>query len=289
MTNRLSVEDVSFSYGRKEVLNRISFTAENGIVALLGNNGAGKTTLMNVLTGLKRPQAGRMTLNGSDVLGANTYPIEQVGYLPQHFDVYPNITGYDFLSFVYDLKKGTRADKKKQIDELVERFHLQSVIHKNVRHYSGGFKRRLGIAQAVLGYPPLIIIDEPTVGLDPEQRIEFRKHLSDMSRESITLISTHIIEDVELFSDQIIVLKDRSIVFDGSVDEIIGMSRSNIHVVETTRERLPELAERVTVIEEKRIDHDTIRVKYIGGEAVEASEFDKEITLENAYVYLQKR
>lgn len=110
-----------------------------------------------------------------------------------------------------------------------------------------------------------------------------------MSRESITLISTHIIEDVELFSDQIIVLKDRSIVFDGSVDEIIGMSRSNIHVVETTRERLPELAERVTVIEEKRIDHDTIRVKYIGGEAVEASEFDKEITLENAYVYLQKR
>lgn len=289
MKNRLMVENVSFSYGKNKILDNISFTAENGIIALLGNNGAGKTTLMNVLTGLKPARRGKVTLNDFDLLNTKQYPIHSVGYLPQNFSIYNNITGLDFLSYVYDLKNIKKSNKKKYIQETVDKFNLGSVINQRVEKYSGGYKRRLGIAQAVLGQPPLIIIDEPTVGLDPEQRIEFRSHLSEISRDSITLISTHIIEDVELFSEKILVLKNNSILFDGNVEEMISMCSSEINVIETNRESLPQLSKKVTIIEEKRLNNDLIKVKFINKDEMIENKVNKEITLENAYVYLQKR
>src|SRR5690606_7654029 len=150
--------------------------------------------LMNIITGLKTAKHGKVLLNDVDLLRSKQYPIESVGYLPQDFNIYNNITGWDFLSYVYDLKKINEVNKKRYLESIVDQFNLGSVISQRVGKYSGGFKRRLGIAQAVLGEPALIIIDEPTVGLDPEQRIEFRSHLSEISKDSITLISTHIIE-----------------------------------------------------------------------------------------------
>ncbi|GLY12519.1 ATP-binding cassette domain-containing protein [Pseudobacillus badius] len=289
MQNRLVVENINFSYGKNKVLDNISFTAENGIIALLGNNGAGKTTLMNVLTGLKPAKHGKARLNDLDLLNTKEYPLHKVGYLPQNFNIYNNITGLDFLSYVYDLKNIKKSNKKTYIQEIVEKFHLGSMINQRVGKYSGGYKRRLGIAQAVLGQPPLIIIDEPTVGLDPEQRIEFRSHLSEISRDSITLISTHIIEDVELFSDKIVVLKNNTILFDGNVEEMISMCSPEIDVMETTRESLPQLSKKVTIIEEKRLNNDLIKVKFIKNDDRMENNINKEITLENAYVYLQKR
>ncbi|GKW46948.1 ATP-binding cassette domain-containing protein [Planococcus sp. NCCP-2050] len=289
MKNTLTVENVYFSYGKKQILNNVSFTATNGIIALLGNNGAGKTTLMNILTGLKSTKHGKVTLNDSNLLDTKQYPIQSVGYLPQNFDIYNNVTGYDFLSYVYDLKKIKESNKKKYILKIVDKFNLESVIHQKVGKYSGGYKRRLGIAQAVLGQPPLIIIDEPTVGLDPEQRIEFRSLLSEISRDSITLISTHIIEDVELFSDKILVLKDKCISFNGSVEEMISLSSPEINVTETSRELLSQLSKKVTIIEEKRLNNDLVKVKFIKSDEVKGNNMNKEITLENAYVYLQKK
>lgn len=288
MENRLTVENVAFSYGKKKVLEELSFSAENGIVALLGNNGAGKSTLMNIITGLKTAKHGKVLLNDVDLLRSKQYPIERVGYLPQDFNIYNNITGWDFLSYVYDLKKINGGNKKRYLESIVDQFNLGSVISQRVGKYSGGFKRRLGIAQAVLGEPALIIIDEPTVGLDPEQRIEFRSHLSEISKDSITLISTHIIEDVELFSDQILVLKDRSIQFNGNVQEMIALASPEIAVLETNRASLRELSKQVPIIEEKRMDNDLVKVKYIERDQSKKANGDREVTLENAYVYLQK-
>lgn len=288
MENRLTVENVAFSYGKKKVLEELSFSAENGIVALLGNNGAGKSTLMNIITGLKTAKHGKVLLNDVDLLRSKQYPIESVGYLPQDFNIYNNITGWDFLSYVYDLKKLNEVNKKRYLESIIDQFNLGSVISQRVGKYSGGFKRRLGIAQAVLGEPALIIIDEPTVGLDPEQRIEFRSHLSEISKDSITLISTHIIEDVELFSDQILVLKDRSIQFNGNVQEMISLASPEIAVLETNRASLRELSKQVPIIEEKRMDNDLVKVKYIERDQSKKANGDREVTLENAYVYLQK-
>lgn len=289
MTNKLTVENISYAYRENPVLDNITFTCTNGITALLGNNGSGKTTLMKILTGLRKTKSGKAELNGIDLLG-NNYPLQSVGYLPQNFDIYKDVSGYQFLSFVYDIKKMDRKIKKQVIEEVVEQFNLEEVINKKIGGYSGGYKQRLGIAQAVLGKPPLIIIDEPTVGLDPEQRVEFRSYLSEISKESITIISTHIIEDIELYSNKILVLKDRSIKFHGSVKDTIRNSSESIYTTEVDLVTLEKIKKQVIVIEEKRLDTDLIKIKYLKDEKILENSFpDKEISLENAYLYFQNK
>lgn len=294
LNNRLLVENLNFTYGKKEILKNISFSCQDGITALLGNNGVGKTTLMQIISGLKKASSGQITLNGTDLLNTDSYPINKVGYLPQRFDVYNNVTGYDLLSYIFDLK-GLTDNKKQTIAEVIEQFQLDSVIYKRIGKYSGGFKRRLGIAQAVLGKPDLIIIDEPTVGLDPEQRVEFRSYLSEISKDCITLISTHIIEDIELYSDQIIILKNKMVAFNGSIEEIISNSTPYIASFETDLASFNKLKENLTIIEEKRINNSKVKIKYIKNknihDGIEKSDSlnDKEITLENAYIYFQKK
>lgn len=290
MTNKLVVENLSFSYGKNTILHDVSFTCTDGIVALLGNNGARKTTLLNILTGLKKGETGKISLNDIDLVHAKEYPIHLVGYLPQQFDIYDDITGYDFLSHVYDTKGLDHHTKKTEIDEVIEKFNLATVIHKKFKSYSGGYKRRLGIAQAVLGKPSLIIIDEPTVGLDPEQRAEFRNYLFEISHHAITLISTHIIEDVELFSHKILILKDRHIGYDGSIDDIISESKKHIHSMEVTLDQFVQLKQQFTIIEQKRIRSDKIRIRYIQKDGEHpVNHPEKEISLENAYIYFQKK
>lgn len=289
MINTLTVEDISFSYKNQSILNNINFKCQNGITALLGNNGMGKTTLMKILVGLKRPSNGEVMLNDVDLLKSKPFPFQKVGYLPQNFDIYHNVTGYDFLSYVFDLKNLKQEDKKQRIDYVVEKLQLQSVINKKFKTYSGGYKRRLGIAQAILGEPELIIIDEPSVGLDPEQRMEFRSYLSEISKTAVTLISTHIIEDVELYSDNILILKDTSIKFKGTVEEILNVTLPYISTVEISISELSKLKKIVHIIEEKRINAENIRVKFVeNGKKIEGSYKEKEISLENAYVYYQK-
>ena len=289
MRNSLKIKDVCFSYRDNCVLDNVSFQCENGIVALLGNNGAGKTTLMKILSGLKKPSNGIIELNEENIIQNKPYPLNKVGYLPQNFELYNNISGYDFLSYVFDVKKINKSNKKETIDCVVEKMQLNSVINKKFRTYSGGYKRRLGIAQAILGEPELIIIDEPSVGLDPEQRMEFRSYLSEISKNSITLISTHIIEDVELYSDKIVILKDKTIKFQGTIEEIINASLPFIYTKEIKISELPKLKEFVTILEEKRMNFDNVKVKFIKNEKeIEGSNKAKEISLENAYVYFQK-
>lgn len=287
MSNQLSVEGINFSYRKKKVLENVSFTCQNGVIALLGNNGTGKTTLMKMIVGLKNPDSGTIILNDTNLVNVNKYPIHKVGYLPQNFDIYPNISGYDFLSYVYDVKKLPKNSKKQALEEVITKFGLRDVIKKRFSSYSGGYKRRLGIAQAVLGKPDLIIIDEPTVGLDPEQRIEFRSYLAEISLDAITLISTHIIEDVELYSNEILILKDHTIKFQGTVEEIINISVPFISTKNIPITELVSFRKEYKIIEEKRISDDLIKVKYIGDSDIHHDE--KEISLENAYIYFQNQ
>lgn len=290
MTNRLVVENLSFSYGRNKILKDVSFTCENGIVALLGNNGAGKTTLINLLTGMKKPDSGNIILNEKSLVNTKKYPINIVGYLPQEFEIYDNVTGYDYLSYVYDIKGFEKGNKKNELTKVIEQFNLSSIINKKFKSYSGGFKRRLGIAQAVLGKPKFIIIDEPTVGLDPEQRAEFRSYLSELSNTAITIISTHIIEDVELYSNKILILKDKIISYDGSVDEIIEESARNIRTAELSLDEFFECKNKLNIVEQQRINAEKIKIRYINNkEVILPTYHEKEISLENAYIYFQKK
>lgn len=291
MENKLLVENVSFSYKKKEILKDLSFSCLNGVNAILGNNGAGKSTLLNILAGEISPaKGGKIFLNDTSLLNCKNYPINRVGYLPQNFEIFDNVTGYDFLSHVYDLKNLPKKNKKNNIEKMVEILSLSTVIYKNFKTYSGGFKRRLGIAQAMLGEPSLILIDEPTVGLDPEQRAEFRKLMFEISKSTITLISTHIIEDVELFSDNILILKDKNISYQGSVDKCINIAKSNIFEIECSPNEFKSIEKEIEVIQQKRISNDKIKLLFSDPlKNIDAYDKAKEVSLENAYIYLQKQ
>ena len=292
MENQLRVKNLYYKVGKREIIKNFSFNCTNGIIALLGNNGVGKSTMMNILAGILRPHSGEVYLNEESLLSRRSYPIEKVGYLPQMFDMYNNVTGYDFLSYVYDVKKLPSQDKKQHLKQIVEEFALQEVIRKKIGKYSGGYKRRLGIAQAVIGYPDLIIVDEPTVGLDPEQRIAFRELLSRISLHSITIISTHIIEDVELYSDKLIIIgNDHDLLFDGTVNELIDIAKPHLLMTVIDKGKLNELRDKVLIIEEKRMADDLIQIKYMLHEetttVLDNSSQVREVSLENAYIYFQ--
>lgn len=286
MDNQLLIENINFSYGKNKVLNNISFSCSNGIASILGANGAGKTTLMRVLIGANKPSTGKILLNNENLLECSN---NMIGYLPQNFDIYDNITGYDFLSYVCDIKNVSSKEKKQHIDKVIQQFNLESIISKTIRNYSGGCKRRLGIAQAVIGNPNIIIIDEPTVGLDPEQRLEFRHYLSEIGKERIVLISTHILEDVELYTNTILIINQGSIIFKGSTSDAIAQAKNNIYTMNVNIDELALINKKAMVIEEKRLENNMIKIKFIQtDDIVDKSELEKEVSLENAYVFLQK-
>lgn len=288
MNSKLSVANINFSYGKKKVLNDISFSCDNGITSILGANGAGKTTLMKVLIGANKPSTGEVFLNSENLL-RNSNNNSIMGYLPQNFDTYDNITGYDFLSYVCDIKNVNSREKKEYIERAVQQFNLESVISKNIGSYSGGYKRRLGIAQAVVGDPNIVIIDEPTVGLDPEQRLEFRHYLSQIGKERIVLISTHILEDVELYTNNILIINQGSIIFSGSTNEAIAQAKNNIYTMNVNVDELALINKKIMIIEEKRLENNMIKIKFISNDNImDNSELEKEVSLENAYVFFQK-
>lgn len=287
----LRIRNISKSFGKKQVLNNLSFDCHTGINALLGNNGAGKSTLINIIAGLDNHFSGDIYFENKRLTSKN-YPLSKVGYLPQNFDMFPTITGRDYLNYVYDIKKYPLSQREENIHQLITQLNLESMIDKKIGRYSGGYKRRLGIAQAYIGFPELVIIDEPTAGLDPEQREEFRSLLLQFSRKTNTLISTHIIEDVELFSSQIILLKDNDIKFSGKINDFINLAKPYIFSLTITFEELLTLPlNNKQIIERKRLNEKEIIIKYSCENPKAAllnSHQNHDISLENAYVYHQK-
>ncbi|MBQ9045342.1 MAG: ABC transporter ATP-binding protein [Oscillospiraceae bacterium] len=204
---RLEFDNISKIYGGNVALEHINLTLEYGIYGLLGPNGAGKTTLMRIMTDLLVPSTGRVLLDGQDisVLGAEFR--KRIGYLPQDFGFYPNYTAEQFLLYISKLKGLSKFEAKQQTDELLRMVGLEAKSREKMRNLSGGQRQRVGIAQALLGDPDILVLDEPTAGLDPEERIRFRGIISGLSQQKIVLLSTHIVSDLEAVANEIILLK----------------------------------------------------------------------------------
>lgn len=284
----VQIDQVNKSYGNKKILKDISFTCQKGINALLGPNGAGKTTLINILAGLDQKFTGSILFNEKKIDFEN-YPIGQVGFLSQNFDMFHTLTGKDFLKYVYRMKFYPKDKEKKYLDGIVQTLHLETVINKRIGTYSGGFRQRLGIAQAYVGEPQFVILDEPTVGLDPEQREEFRGLLLKLTETTTTLISTHITEDVAIFNAHLLLLKDHKISFQGNIDTFINQAKPQIYSIVLSLDEAEKIKPN-QVIEKMRMNQKEITIKYIpeDGKILENSHQNHEITLENAYVYHQK-
>lgn len=210
----LNIDRVTKQYGPKIAVDRISLTLTPGVTGLLGANGAGKTTLMRMLCGILRPTSGSISLDGLDVSTEGYRAV--LGYLPQDFGYYPSFSALDFLLYLGALKGMERKQAKERSLELLEVVGLGEVARKKIRTFSGGMKQRLGIAQALLNHPKLLILDEPTAGLDPKERVRFRTLIEEQGKESIVLLSTHIVSDVEHIAGRILMVKDGQLIYDGS-------------------------------------------------------------------------
>ena len=215
----LTIDRLTKQYKNKIAVDRVSLHLKPGVCGLLGSNGAGKTTLMRMICGVLKPTGGTVSFQGSDV-STEEYR-KSLGYLPQDFGYYPGFTGLEFLDYMALLKGLPKSAAKKRSQELLELVGLKNNAKKK-KTYSGGMKQRLGIAQAMLNRPKLLVLDEPTAGLDPKERVRFRELIEELGKESIVLLSTHIVSDIEQAADRILMMKDGQIIFDGTGKDVEG-------------------------------------------------------------------
>lgn len=216
----LVIDRISKQFKNKLAVDKIFLYLQPGVYGLLGANGAGKTTLMRMICGILQTSSGTIRF---DKFEAGTEEYRSVlGYLPQDFGYYPEFTGQDFLLYMGALKGLEKSYAKRKVKEVLEVTDLQAAAKKKIKTYSGGMKQRLGIAQVLLNEPKLLILDEPTAGLDPKERVRFRNLIAELGKENIVLLSTHIVSDVEQIADEILMMKDGRLIFQGKWTEEKG-------------------------------------------------------------------
>ena len=228
------IDNLSKKYGKKEAIKNLSLTIPSGMYGLLGRNGAGKTSLMRILATLSVPTSGDVWMNGVSI--KETMKIrEMVGYLPQDFSMYRSMTVLGAMDYLGLLSNIPDRIRKERIDHLLEKVNLEDNVKTKVKALSGGMKRRLGIAQALLHNPQILIVDEPTAGLDPEERIRFRNLLSDFADDRIVLLSTHIASDIESTCNGVAVLNNGRLIFHGNTEKLIQQADGKVYIIKTPK------------------------------------------------------
>lgn len=278
----LTLDRITKQYKNKIAVDRVSLTLQKGVYGLLGANGAGKTTLLRMVCGVLPPDSGEITYDGIGVEEESYRDI--LGYLPQEFGYYPEFTARDFLMYLASLKGIPKPQAKEKTQFLLETVNLTSVAKKKIRTFSGGMKQRLGIAQALLNNPRILILDEPTAGLDPKERIKFRNLISELGNDRIVLLSTHIVSDVEHIAKEILVMKDGAIIQQGSLAEIIRTMKGKVWEC-TVDSRLAEaLAQNHPVLNIRREEGGTFLRIVCSQKPLEVAK-NVEATLEDLYLY----
>lgn len=217
----LAIDMLTKQYKNKIAVDRVSIKLKPGVYGLLGANGAGKTTLMRMICDIQNPTSGQIKYNGTDIKKLGEDYRQVLGYLPQDFGYYPDFTAYDFLMYIAALKGLSKEKAEMRVNELLQVVNLENEKKQKVKTFSGGMKQRLGIAQAMLNNPKILILDEPTAGLDPKERVKFRNLISSFSQDKIVILSTHIVSDIEFIADEIIVMKAGKKILTGTPEELL--------------------------------------------------------------------
>lgn len=237
MQKEIEIKQVNKYYGKKHALKDVDLVIPEGMFGLLGRNGAGKTTLMKTLATLHGKQSGEIRVCGVPIENAKEIR-EMIGYLPQDFSMYPSMTVTECLDYLGTLSEMPKDERKKRIKELIGKVNLDEQRNTKVRKLSGGMKRRLGIAQALLHDPKVLIVDEPTAGLDPEERIRFRNLLCEVAEDRIVILSTHIVGDIEATCENIAIMNEGEILWEGTVPELIENAEGKVFTAEVPRQQL---------------------------------------------------
>ncbi len=287
---KISIENLSKIYKNgTKALENVNMNITNGMFGLLGPNGAGKTTLMRILTTLMNPSDGDVTIDGFDIRKNRRDIRAMLGYLPQDFSTFSKLTAIEFLDYSACLAgMNTRRERKQAIEQMLEKVGLYEARDRLANKLSGGMKRRLGIAQALIGNPKIIVVDEPTTGLDPEERIRFRNLLADMAREDIIIIlSTHIVGDISSTCTDMAMLDKGKVVFKNSPDKLIDMARGHVWKVTVPDSGLENIKQRYPVVSTVQsdscweVDIVTDKLEDYIGTAIEPG-------LEHAYIHFHE-
>ena len=283
---KLEIRHVTKRYRDKTAAADVSLTLTPGVWGLLGANGAGKTTLMRMLAGILRPTEGQILCDGVEIGALGAAYREKLGYLPQEFGFYPEFTVQDYLEYMAALKGLPRAEAARQIDALLERVSLAEVRRKKIVKLSGGMKRRVGIAQALLNDPEILILDEPTAGLDPGERVRFRNLLSEFAQDRIVLISTHIVSDVEYIAVENAVMKDGKIIAVDTTEGLVKQIEGKVWQGSAPAGELPRWEHCLQVVNLRNETDGTVALRYLAEAPQLPGSIPARPKLEDLYLWL---
>jgi ABC-type multidrug transport system ATPase subunit len=283
----LVIKNLTKQYNKQKTgLNDYSITIEKGILGLLGPNGAGKSTLMKIIATISKPTKGTLFLDGQDIVENPDYIRRILGYLPQDFGVYPNLNAYEFLEYIAALKGVGGSGLRQRIGMLLEGVNLTADAKRPIGSYSGGMKQRIGIAQALLNDPKILIFDEPTVGLDPEERVRFRQLISDLADDCIIILSSHIVSDIETIADEVAIMKNGVLLDKAIQPEIISHVDGKVFETLINSSDLNIIKAKHIIINTTR-QKDKTKVRYITkAQEPESASTPVTATLEDAYLFL---
>ena len=280
----LSLDRLTKTFGNKIAVDNLSMEMRPGVYGLVGANGAGKTTLMRMISAILEPTCGEVLLDGKNVADMGADYRDMLGYLPQDFGYYPHYTAKDYLHYIAVLKGIPRREAMRKSKQLLDSVGLSEVSNKKIRTFSGGMKQRLGIAQALLNDPRILILDEPTAGLDPKERVRFRNLISSFASNRIVLLSTHIVTDVEAIADRVLVMKDGRIVSQGSIRELVEEVEGHVWEMAVDPADTDKWEAETTVANLRREDDKTI-LRIISENPPSDRAASVSATLEDLYLY----
>jgi ABC-2 type transport system ATP-binding protein len=283
----LVIQNLIKQYNKNKTgLSNYSISIDKGVLGLLGPNGAGKSTLMKIIATISKPTEGTLFLDGEDIVKNPDHIRKVLGYLPQDFGVYPNLNAYEFLEYIAAMKGVGGKDLRKRIDMLLEGVNLTADAKRPIGTYSGGMKQRIGIAQALLNDPKVLIFDEPTVGLDPEERMRFRQLISDLADDCIIILSSHIVSDIETIADEVAIMKNGVLLEKAIQPDIIKQVEGRVFETLTDNSELTNLRAKHLVVNTSR-QKDKMSVRYITRtNEQEPGSTTVAATLEDAYLFL---
>lgn len=279
----LKVSNITKNFKDLKAVDGVSYTFNKGVYGLLGVNGAGKTTLMRMLCTLTKPDNGEISFDGNNIFSLDDEYRKILGYLPQDFGFYPEFTVWDYMGYISSIKGLRPSVGKQRSEELLKQVGMWRLKNKKMKKLSGGMKRRVGIAQAMLNDPKILILDEPTAGLDPSERIRFRNLISELSENRIVLLSTHIVSDVEYIAGQILLMKDGKIERSGTAEEIISSIPEKVWVLCTERENVDHYLKNYKVSNIKSTS-DGAELRIISAEKPKDNATKVNITLEDVFL-----
>lgn len=280
----LRIEDLTKDFQGIKAVNQVTCTMEKGVYGLLGVNGAGKTTLMRMLCTLLRPTKGRIYYNGADIFEMGAEYRRVLGYLPQEFGYYPDFTVKDYLLYIASIKGVGRAAASRKVMMMLDKVGLSKMKNRKMKKLSGGMKRRVGIAQAMLNDPEILILDEPTAGLDPSERIRFRNLISELASERLVVLSTHIVSDIEYIANRILLMKEGEILHCGTLEEIIGEVAEKVFRVTVPLHEADYYMKKYKVVH-IRTGEGMAHMRVLAAESPHPAAKEEELTLEDVFLH----